>query len=100
MDLPEWAVLYCREHLGSVPAALLHRSRHMSEVLGLRLADGREVAVKARPDQNGREAACVEVQRTLAEQGFPCALGRARTGRGPCRRRSRTPSGGSATVSR
>jgi hypothetical protein len=73
MDLPEWVALYCREHLGSVPAALLHRSRHMSEVLGLRLADGREVAVKARPDQNGRAAACVEVQRTVAEQGFPCA---------------------------
>jgi hypothetical protein len=73
MDLPEWAALYCREHLGSPPAALLHRSRHMSDVLGLRLADGREVAVKARPDQNGREAACVEVQRTVAEQGFPCA---------------------------
>ena len=73
VGLPEWAVLYCREHLGSVPSALLHSSRHMSDVLGLRLADGREVAVKARPDQNGRAAACVEVQRTLAEQGFPCA---------------------------
>ncbi|HEV8174706.1 MAG TPA: hypothetical protein VGP91_13775 [Actinoplanes sp.] len=45
----------------------------MSEVLGLRLADGREVAVKSRPDQNGREATCVEVQRILADQGFPCA---------------------------
>jgi hypothetical protein len=45
----------------------------MADVLGLRLADGREVAVKARPDQNGREATCLEVQRFLAERGFPCA---------------------------
>src|SRR4051812_40424910 len=73
MDLPEWAVLFCRRHLGSVPVEVLHRSRHMSEVLGLRLADGRQVAVKARPDDNGRAATCVEVQRTVAEQGFPCA---------------------------
>jgi Ser/Thr protein kinase RdoA (MazF antagonist) len=53
--------------------ALLHRSEHMSEVLGLRLADGREIAVKSRPDQDGREATCVEIQRFLALQGFPCA---------------------------
>jgi Ser/Thr protein kinase RdoA (MazF antagonist) len=73
MDLPEWAVLFCREHLGAVPAELLHHSRQMSEVLGLRLTDGREVALKSRPGRDGREATCVEVQRTLAEQGFPCA---------------------------
>jgi hypothetical protein len=45
----------------------------MSEVLGLRLADGRAVVIKPRPDQRGREATCVEVQRILATQGFPCA---------------------------
>ena len=73
MDLPEWAVLFCREHLGALPVELLHSSEHMSEVLGLRLDDGREVAVKARPDQEGREGTCVEVQRSLAQQGFPCA---------------------------
>jgi hypothetical protein len=72
VDLPAWVAPWCRDHLGAEPAALLHRVEHMSEVLGLRLADGREVAVKSRPDQNGRAATCVEVQRILATQGFPC----------------------------
>jgi hypothetical protein len=58
--LPSWVDPWCRAHLGSSPTELLHRSAHMSEVFGLRLADGREVAVKARPDQNGRAATCVE----------------------------------------
>jgi hypothetical protein len=73
MDLPGWVSRWCRDHLGAAPVQVLHRSHHMSEVLGLRLDDGRAVAIKARPDQNGRAATCVEVQRTLAEQGFPCA---------------------------
>jgi hypothetical protein len=66
---PEWVTLWCRQHLGSVPAEVLHSAAE--KVFGLRLADGREVAVKARPDQNGREATCVEVQRFVAAQGFP-----------------------------
>jgi hypothetical protein len=72
VDLPEWVPLWCRQHLGAVPVDLLQHADHTSEVYGLRLADGREVVVKSRPDQNGREATCVEVQRTLADQGFPC----------------------------
>ena len=56
MDLPAWAAPWCRDHLGAEPATLLHHVEHMSEVLGLRLADGREVAVKSRPDQDGRAA--------------------------------------------
>ncbi|MFJ1763100.1 hypothetical protein ACIOD2_22495 [Amycolatopsis sp. NPDC088138] len=44
----------------------------MSTVLGLRLADGREVVLKARPDDDGRAAPCVEAQARLAERGFPC----------------------------
>lgn len=71
--LPEWLSGWCREHLGAAPATVLHSSVHMSEVFGLRLLDGRDVAVKARPDQNGREATCVEVQRFLAANGYPCA---------------------------
>jgi hypothetical protein len=71
--LPEWISGWCREHLGAAPATVLHSSVHMSEVFGLRLIDGRDVAVKARPDQNGREATCVEVQRFLAANGYPCA---------------------------
>jgi hypothetical protein len=73
VSLPPWVPSWCRDHLGAEPVDLLHRADHMSEVYGLRLADGREVAVKSRPDQNGREATCVEVQRILADQGFPCA---------------------------
>jgi hypothetical protein len=73
VDLPAWVAPWCRDRLGAEPAALLHHVEHMSEVLGLRLTDGREVVVKSRPDQNGREATCVEVQRILAARGFPCA---------------------------
>lgn len=40
-------------------------------VIGLRLADGRAVVVKVRPD-SPRVAACVSVQRRLFESGYPC----------------------------
>ncbi|WP_020661420.1 hypothetical protein [Amycolatopsis benzoatilytica] len=43
----------------------------MSAVFGLRLAGGRDVAVKARED-DGRAASCVAVQGRLAERGFRC----------------------------
>jgi hypothetical protein len=72
VNLPEWLAAWCREHLGAAPADVLLRDEHMSEIFGLRLTDGREVVVKARPDQNGRAATCVEVQRILAGRGFPC----------------------------
>ncbi|HEY0497566.1 MAG TPA: phosphotransferase [Kutzneria sp.] len=67
-----WLPSWCREHLGSEPAATLFEVTSISTVSGLRLADGREVVVKARPDE-GREASCVEAQRQLAERRFPCA---------------------------
>jgi len=41
-------------------------------VFGLRLADGRDVVVKARAD-DGRAVSCVAAQARLAERGFPCA---------------------------
>jgi Ser/Thr protein kinase RdoA (MazF antagonist) len=72
VNLPEWLAAWCRTHLGAVPADVLMRFEHTSDVFGLRLADGREVVVKSRPDQNGRTATCVEVQRVLAGRGFPC----------------------------
>ncbi len=40
-------------------------------VFGLRLADGRDVVVKARAD-DGRAESCVAAQARLAERGFPC----------------------------
>ncbi|MFK0246869.1 phosphotransferase [Amycolatopsis azurea] len=59
------------EHLGSPPAEEIFSSGHLSVVIGLRLADGREVVVKVRPD-SPRIAACVDVQRHLFQAGYPC----------------------------
>jgi hypothetical protein len=47
---------------------------YLSEVVGVRLADGREVVVKRRADESGRTRRCVRGQRLLAEQGFPCPM--------------------------
>ncbi|WP_225440163.1 phosphotransferase [Amycolatopsis eburnea] len=62
---------WCAAHLGSTPAEVLFERRSLSDVVGLRLADGREVVVKARAD-DGRAASCVAAQEHLAAQGFPC----------------------------
>jgi Phosphotransferase enzyme family len=62
---------WCIEHLGSPPADEIFRSGYLSAVIGLRLADDREVVVKVRPD-SPRIAACVEVQRRMFQAGYPC----------------------------
>jgi hypothetical protein len=49
----------------------MFRSGYLSAVIGLRLADDREVVVKVRPD-SPRIAACVDVQRRLFQAGYPC----------------------------
>jgi Ser/Thr protein kinase RdoA (MazF antagonist) len=54
--------------------AVLFCSSHLSEVVGVRLADRREVVVKRRVDESGRAGRCVRAQRLLAEQGFPCPM--------------------------
>lgn len=59
------------EHLGSPPAGEIFRSGYLSAVIGLRLADGREIVVKVRP-ASPRVAACVEVQRRVFQAGYPC----------------------------
>jgi hypothetical protein len=59
------------EHLGSPPADEIFKSGYLSAVIGLRLADGRDVVVKVRPD-SPRIAACVEVQRRMFLAGYPC----------------------------
>jgi len=56
---------------GAEPAAVLFRAGYLSEVTGLRLADGRGVVVKARPPA-ARLRGCVAVQAALAGAGFPC----------------------------
>jgi hypothetical protein len=62
---------WCRDRLGAEPEAVLFRAGYLSEVTGLRLADGREVVVKARPPAP-RLRGCLAVQAALAGAGFPC----------------------------
>src|SRR5580704_8476970 len=68
---PACLARWCMEHLGSPPADEIFRSGYLSAVIGLRLADGREVVVKVRPG-SPRIAACVEVQRRVFLAGYPC----------------------------
>ena len=81
---------WCMEHLGSPPADEMFRSGYLSAVMGLRLADDREVVVKVRPD-SPRIAACVEVQRRMFQAGYPCP--QPLTGAAAFRRRRRNRGG-------
>jgi hypothetical protein len=72
-EWPEWLPDWCQQHLGAGPVRTLLSSGQMSTVFGLRLADGRAAVVKARPDEQGRAAACVQAQAALADLGFACA---------------------------
>ncbi|QVQ52893.1 phosphotransferase [Spiractinospora alimapuensis] len=69
--LPTWLTEWCVRNVGVKPARVLFEPRRMSTVWGLRLADGREVVVKARED-GGRVVSCVAAQDRLARNGFPC----------------------------
>lgn len=62
---------WCMEHLGRPPADEIFRSGHLSAVIGLRLADNREVVVKVRP-KAARMSACLDVQRHMFQAGYPC----------------------------
>ena len=73
-DLPPWVDGWCRTILGAAPVEVLFRVSYLSEVVGVRLTDGREVVVKRRVDESGRAGRCVTAQRLLAEQGFPCPM--------------------------
>ncbi|MGH7921019.1 MAG: phosphotransferase [Candidatus Dormibacteraceae bacterium] len=66
-SLAEW----CDVHLGSPAERELFRKRHLTCVIGTRLADGREVVVRVRPAAP-RIAVCTEVQRRLFDSGYPC----------------------------
>lgn len=72
-SLPDWVAPWCRSELGSAPAAALFSVAVVSEVIGVRLEDGREIVIKARHDENRRTGRCVAVQRAMADGGFPCA---------------------------
>jgi Ser/Thr protein kinase RdoA (MazF antagonist) len=71
---PAWVDGWCRTILGAEPVETLFRVSQISEVVGVRLTDGREVVVKRRVDEAGRAVRCVTAQRLLAEQGFPCPM--------------------------
>ena len=71
-DLPDWLPAWCLDHLGGEPADVLFQLQQVSMVVGLRLAGGTDVVVKARAD-GGRAVSCVAAQARLAERGFPCA---------------------------
>lgn len=73
-DRSSWVDRWCRVFLGAKPAEILFVAGYMSEVVGVRLADGREVVVKRRADESGRTRDCVGAQRLLAERGFPCPM--------------------------
>jgi Ser/Thr protein kinase RdoA (MazF antagonist) len=62
---------WCAQWLGARPTRTLFEVAHLSFVIGFRLADGREIVVKARPPAD-RIQACVQVQRHLWATGFPC----------------------------
>jgi hypothetical protein len=76
--VPVWAIGWCTRELGAAPVeafpveAVL-AAVGMSDVLAVRLDDGRTVVVKRRENEFGRASSCVAVQRKLAANGFPCA---------------------------
>ena len=72
-EAPGWLDPWCRRYLQSPVRSLIFGAGEMSEVIGVRLDDGRAVVVKSRPSGGGRAAGCVEIQRRLAAAGAPCA---------------------------
>jgi hypothetical protein len=62
---------WCERHLGSGVEERFFGADHLSQVHGLRLADGREVIVKVRGRME-RLRACDAVHRTVWRAGIPC----------------------------
>jgi hypothetical protein len=67
-DLETW----CRQQLGAPPVRVLFETRHLSRVVGVELAGGRAVVIKARPASAERIRGCMAVQQALWTAGFPC----------------------------
>jgi hypothetical protein len=63
-------VRWCERHLGSGPAERFFGADHLSEVHGLRLADGREVVLKLR-GRLERPLGCDAVHRAVWAAGIP-----------------------------
>ena len=62
---------WCASALGSRPVRELFRRTHLSDVLGLELADGRQIVLKIRP-ASPRLDAVTAVQQHVHRKGFPC----------------------------
>jgi hypothetical protein len=62
---------WCARHLAAPVHAILFRGGYLSEVVGVELADGRSVVVKARPVAP-RLSGCFLVQEQVFRRGFPC----------------------------
>ncbi|MEV7678843.1 hypothetical protein AB0O64_09865 [Streptomyces sp. NPDC088341] len=70
--LPAPIVAWCVRALGARPVERLFSVAQTSEVVAVRLDDGRRAVIKVRPDEAGRARACVAVQQALAARGYPC----------------------------
>ena len=68
---PAEVATWCSCNLGSTPAKVHWTRGHLSTVIALQLADGRDVVVKARPD-SPRLGMCHVVHGILWHRGFPC----------------------------
>ena len=71
MTIDDAVVRWCERWLDARPVATIFTSTKISEVIGLRLADGRGVVVKARAPAD-RIVGCFLVQAHLWRQGFAC----------------------------
>jgi hypothetical protein len=61
---------WCLQRLGSEPEQVLFEAGYLSQVIGLRLTDGRDIVVKVRAWQE-RLIGCRQVQHSLSVGGFP-----------------------------
>ncbi|HLM20833.1 MAG TPA: hypothetical protein VK390_04825 [Propionibacteriaceae bacterium] len=61
---------WCQRRLGSEPEQVLFETGYLSQVIGLRLIDGRDIVVKVRAWQE-RLTGCGQVQHSLSVAGFP-----------------------------
>jgi len=61
---------WCLQRLGSEPEQVLFEAGYLSQVVGLRLTDGRDVVVKVRA-WHERLIGCGQVQHSLSVGGFP-----------------------------
>jgi hypothetical protein len=62
---------WCGRSLGTRPVAVLFRTGHLAQVVGVELANGSSAVIKVRLFES-RIAGCVAAQDYLARAGFPC----------------------------